>query len=462
MAFRQVGQQRSVRPATAYEQGEPDAGRRGEALERGEMLPGQKLGRRHHGGLAAGLDHDQCGKQGHHGLAAADVALEQAEHAGGLRHFAGDLRKHLPLTGGEREGQRPFNGATEPAIAPPGSRRAAPVACPDQSQGQLIGEQLVVGEARARQGLRPKLGFGLRMMGLLERRAPAGPALAPQQRPIEPFGKLGRSHQRRLDRAGQRLERDPGGQRINGLDGLKPGPLAGRGDVVGMGDLAFIAVVFDAPAHDAHGALRQNLVQVFRSGVEEHEVDLARLVAATHFVRPAGARRSFGRLMADDRELQSSNAPGFGLDHLGRITPVDQAARQMPQEIDHRGPGELGKRLGEPRADAGQDTRRCEEGKQDLRTHARIRGAAGRPRVRSMRPRLTEAARAGLWPSGKGRDPGLIRPRIGPSERRGQPPAARRPSHGCVHRASRRRARGPQRSTLPRRGGAGRSRPRRC
>ena len=65
----------------AGEDRDPEAGRLGERRDGGEVLARQDLGRRHQGGLPAGLDRDRAGEQRHHGLARADVALQQAQHA---------------------------------------------------------------------------------------------------------------------------------------------------------------------------------------------------------------------------------------------------------------------------------------------------------------------------------------------------------------------------------------------
>ena len=46
-----------------------------------EMLPREDFGRRHQRGLAAGLDHGGGGEQRHDGLAGADIALQQPQHA---------------------------------------------------------------------------------------------------------------------------------------------------------------------------------------------------------------------------------------------------------------------------------------------------------------------------------------------------------------------------------------------
>ena len=70
-----------------------------------EMLARQKLGRRHEGGLRAGLDRGRHGEQRHDGLAAADIALQQAQHAVGAGEIGVDLAKHAGLRAGELEGK---------------------------------------------------------------------------------------------------------------------------------------------------------------------------------------------------------------------------------------------------------------------------------------------------------------------------------------------------------------------
>ena len=65
----------------AGEQRDPQAGLAGERLDALEMLAGQDLGRRHQRRLAPGLDGARHGKERDRGLAGADVALEQAQHA---------------------------------------------------------------------------------------------------------------------------------------------------------------------------------------------------------------------------------------------------------------------------------------------------------------------------------------------------------------------------------------------
>ncbi len=59
--------------------------------ETGGVLAREDLGRRHQRGLAARLDGGQHGDERDQRLARADIALQQAHHAGGAGHVADDL-----------------------------------------------------------------------------------------------------------------------------------------------------------------------------------------------------------------------------------------------------------------------------------------------------------------------------------------------------------------------------------
>ena len=71
----------------------------GERRDGLEMLARQDFGRRHQRGLPAGLDHGRGGEQRHHGLAGADVALQQAQHALGRARSARFRRRACSCEG---------------------------------------------------------------------------------------------------------------------------------------------------------------------------------------------------------------------------------------------------------------------------------------------------------------------------------------------------------------------------
>ena len=228
----QIGEQPDAlgTPLTAGEQGRLQPGRRQQARERRLVLARQDLGRRHDRRLAARLDRAQHGEQCHQRLAAADVALEQPQHADRLRHVGADLRQHPLLPRGQAEGQGAQHRPAEPAVAgerPPG---LAGGALADQGERQLAGEQLVEGEALARRPIQRHLVGARRLVQAPECFPEARPAPPLEQGPILPFRQLGEV----LERLPGEPVHDPGaeapGQRIDRLQRtLRPRTRRGSG-----------------------------------------------------------------------------------------------------------------------------------------------------------------------------------------------------------------------------------------
>ena len=77
-----------------------------ELAEGAEVLLGQDLRRRHHHGLLPAGDGGQQAGCGDDGLAAADVALEEAAHGDVLRQIVEELAQRLLLRAGQRERER--------------------------------------------------------------------------------------------------------------------------------------------------------------------------------------------------------------------------------------------------------------------------------------------------------------------------------------------------------------------
>ena len=95
--------------AAAFAAGEDrdaDAGGFGERRDGREMLARQDFGRRHQRRLPAGLDHGRGGEQRDHGLAGADIALQQAQHALRLGEIGHDFVDARVLRRRQRIGQR--------------------------------------------------------------------------------------------------------------------------------------------------------------------------------------------------------------------------------------------------------------------------------------------------------------------------------------------------------------------
>ena len=218
----------ALRPAFAARQDrDVDAGRCGKRRNRRVVLAREKFGRRHQRRLPAGFDHGGGSKQRHHGLAGADVALQQPQHALRLAKVGGDVVDGLQLRFREPVGQRCDHFVAQPPVASDALPCRTTHVRAHERQRQLARQQFIVGEPR------PRLCVGLHIgrlvrdgaagrarprMGAIPAAAassrPAIPAVAararraasdrlPDLRQAQAFGeRIGRLHQRQLGEAG--------------------------------------------------------------------------------------------------------------------------------------------------------------------------------------------------------------------------------------------------------------------
>ena len=93
----------------------PDGG--GQRTDCRQVLARQNFGWRHQGGLGAGLNSRQHGQQGDHGFTAADVALQQAQHALRGRHVGANLAERPFLRLGQRKAKGGEGAGAQPAVA---------------------------------------------------------------------------------------------------------------------------------------------------------------------------------------------------------------------------------------------------------------------------------------------------------------------------------------------------------
>ena len=303
LARLQAGQNRRARGRLVApgQQRELHAGRLGQRLDGGEMLARQDLRRRQQRGLAAGLGRRQHGQQRHHRLAAADVALQQPEHARLRRHVGLDLGQRARLRGREGEGQGGDRLALQAAAADDPPARLPALAGAHEGERQLVGQQLVERQPLARRRIQRQVALALRLMHGMQGGAPGRPALPLQIGRVLPFRQFGRAGERLADRLAQHLRRQSGGQAIDRLDLLEGRQFRQRHDVVRMGHLQLgpvPLVALDAAADGARLADRQRLQEIVGAGIEEDEMDEAGLVAAAHLV---GQARIGGRDVAVDR-----------------------------------------------------------------------------------------------------------------------------------------------------------------
>ena len=173
---------------------------RKEAVERQRVLLGEGLGRCHQGALVARLERAQHRVEGDDGLAAADLAHQQALHRAPALQVGVDLAERTPLVGGRLEGKRGDPAVDKLAGRVEARAVGAPAAlAPPRGERGLVEEELLEDQPAA--GVGGLLG-GLREVGRPQRVGLAGKA--------PPGAKLG----------GQRLDR------VLGLREGLPGPLA--------------------------------------------------------------------------------------------------------------------------------------------------------------------------------------------------------------------------------------------
>ena len=133
----------------AGEDRKPQPGCRGERRHGLVVLAREDLGRRHQGGLTPAFDRGRGGKQRHHGLAGADIALQQAQHPLGLGEVGVDLLDRLGLRGCEqRIGKRSGDLRPQLSVATARASGEALLTGAHQRECELPGEQLVIGKPR--------------------------------------------------------------------------------------------------------------------------------------------------------------------------------------------------------------------------------------------------------------------------------------------------------------------------
>ena len=354
------------------------------------MLTRQQLGRRHQCRLRAALDGVQHRQQRDDSLAAADVPLQQAEHARGLRHVGGDLRECRRLRAGELKTEPLDHVAGELAgdADRPAGLPSQPAA--DDRERQLVGEQLVKGQARPRRRERREIAVGGRRMRLDQGLAPARPVLSGTERRVEPLVEDRRALQSGLDHLQHHLAGEAGGERVDRLDRGQAFLIRVGQHVIGMHHLQSLAERVNHAADDPCLARRQRLQQVLGPGVEEHQDQLAAGVAAENPVGPAARSR---RLVFEDTDAQRRRPARLNAVDRGREPTIDDALRQMPEQIDNARPGELAQRLSHEWPDAGQRVDGREQGKQDGWAHRADETADSRAGGHYMLPSPTMEAK---------------------------------------------------------------------
>ena len=124
-----------------------DAERLQQPAKRREVLLGENLRRRHHRRLVPRLHRRAYRQRGHHGLAGADVPLQQPVHRVRRGHVAADVVPHAFLRRRQREGQARAQPAEQLAARPHGHAALPRRARAQNSQAELQEEEVVEGQA---------------------------------------------------------------------------------------------------------------------------------------------------------------------------------------------------------------------------------------------------------------------------------------------------------------------------
>ena len=317
----------------AGEDGDADAGGGRQPRDGGKMLTRQNFGRRHQRRLAAGLDHGRGGKQRHHGLAGADVTVQEAQHAIGLREVGNNVGDRALLRRRERIGQGRGNPRAQNAFgraAAAGARAHVPA---QKRKRELAGEQFVIGEPRPRRARRLEIGGARRTMDTAQRFGEARKAVALEPGGVLPFGKIGQAIERQIERLAHLVGVQPLGERIDRIDQRQLGKASRIDHAVGMHHLQVAVVERRDARHVAGLALRQELLQIIFACVEIGDGQRVGVVACVDVVgraRPVRRRRP----VAIDRDGHRHHRVRRHLGELRLIAAVDKAGRQMKQQID--------------------------------------------------------------------------------------------------------------------------------
>ncbi len=306
-----------------------DASGVAELRQGAEVLAGEKLGGGHERALRARFDGAEHGQHRDQRLARADIALQQAEHAAGRGHVGADLGERLRLARGEgvaEGGQRLVLQGAGARQRPAG---AVALATTHQADRHLARQQLVIGQALARQG-------GERPQGALEgadRGVEGGPLLARDEGGVGPFGQRAEPFQRGFHRGAQALRRQVADQRPDRLDerqrlgafgtqGVQHGPAAR-------------ALRQDAAGEEADGAGGQQLLDPGEPAV--HVADGQRPAAGDGLDLDIGAAGGFRARGPERRHLHLEDAILVGGRVLGarHAAADDHALGQVEQKVEH-------------------------------------------------------------------------------------------------------------------------------
>ena len=334
------------------------------------MLAREKLGRRHQGGLPAGFDRRGHGKQRHDGLTAADIALQQPEHAVGIGEVGVDLRERARLRARQLEGKFGEDRLAHAAFRRENAAGVFAQALADHRKRELVGEELVVSHALPGGRGQREISLTLWRMEPREGFGEARPLLFRAPARVDPFGQRRETAKTLRDCFTQTRIGEAGRERIDGLQRRQCRIAIGVNDMIGMRHLHRAIVRLDLAGDQPLASFGQQTPQIAGVGLEIDELECARTVLHQH---PIGrtltqaASPPWPVLGHGDQKRGKRADAGVGDARGGRA--VDGAHRQMPKQVDDTGMGggvaRRQKRVEQAldaRADARKAPRRCEQG----------------------------------------------------------------------------------------------------
>ena len=314
---------------TAGEQDGLDALRgegRGEGLV---VLAGEDFGRRHQGRLQSGRRGVGHGQHGDHGLAGADIALQQPAHALAALQVASDFLHRAHLGAGQAEGQGGLDLVRQGAGGDDGGELGL-AALLALGHRQLVGEEFVVGQPPAHGRQWRQIGLAGGRMQRLHGLAPGRKLLARQPGGILPFVELGRALQRREGQLAHDARGQAGGGWIDRFVVRDVADPLGRDVVFRVAHLQLAAEPFDLAADRALGPERIGLQQVLAAAFEPSQGQKARAVEGADTI---GLGAAAGDVLVDIDDEGLDQALQRALDR-GEAA-IDQALGRQEQHVAH-------------------------------------------------------------------------------------------------------------------------------
>ena len=345
----------------------------GERRNRRQMLARQNFGRRHQRRLAPGLRDMRHGERRDDGLAGADIALHQPQHALIGREIGADFVERAFLRAGQLKRQVRLDRRRQPAGAPVLAPRRAPQFPAHQPQRQLLREQLVEREALAGETRRRDVAGLSRMVQQTQALAEAAELVRGENGRILPLGQIWQALQRALDRLLHEALLQSLGQPMHGFDQGQLGEAGLVEHAIGMNDLAMSVVKLQPPGDPAGRANGQAALDPLGVGEEKHQHGVAGFVLDQHLERPLGV--SLGPAVFGDAHLDQHQRVERRVFERRPRPAVDDIDRRVKQKIDRprlaaglgQQPIEQDRGLG---SNAGQGLGAPEQGIENGRTHA--------------------------------------------------------------------------------------------